>query len=85
MGKEDNKRKANIWISSNEVDETGAYYTEWSKPEGKTKKEKGKGREEEGRRCKNRLQNRQKFWDVGNFLQPQKLGNDVLEVIRIHH
>ena len=22
--------------SSNEVDETGAYYTEWSKPEGKT-------------------------------------------------
>ena len=21
---------------SNEVDETGAYYTEWSKPEGKT-------------------------------------------------
>ena len=28
--------KENIWISSNEVDETGAYYTEWSKPEGKT-------------------------------------------------
>ena len=25
-----------IWISSNEVDETGAYYTEWSKPERKT-------------------------------------------------
>ena len=24
------------WISSNEVDETGAYYTEWSKPERKT-------------------------------------------------
>ena len=24
-----------IWISSNEVDETGAYYTEWSKPERK--------------------------------------------------
>ena len=22
-----------IWISSNEVDEPGAYYTEWSKPE----------------------------------------------------
>ena len=22
-----------IWISSNEVDETGAYYTEWSKPD----------------------------------------------------
>ena len=26
----------NIWNSSNEVDETGAYYTEWSKPERKT-------------------------------------------------
>ena len=25
-----------IWISSNEVDETGAYYTEWSKLERKT-------------------------------------------------
>ena len=25
-----------IWISSNEVDETGAYYTEWGKPERKT-------------------------------------------------
>ena len=25
-----------IWISSNEVNETGAYYTEWSKPEEKT-------------------------------------------------
>ena len=25
-----------IWISSNEMDETGAYYTEWSKPERKT-------------------------------------------------
>ena len=25
-----------IWISSNEVDETGAYYTEWSKSEWKT-------------------------------------------------
>ena len=25
-----------IWISSNEVDETGAYYAEWSKPEEKT-------------------------------------------------
>ena len=25
-----------IWISSNEVDETGANYTEWSKPERKT-------------------------------------------------
>ena len=25
-----------LWISSNEVDETEAYYTEWSKPERKT-------------------------------------------------
>ena len=25
-----------IWISSNEVDETEAYYTEWSKSERKT-------------------------------------------------
>ena len=25
-----------IWVSSGEVDETGAYYTEWSKPERKT-------------------------------------------------
>ena len=25
-----------IWISSNEVDETGTYYTEWSKSERKT-------------------------------------------------
>ena len=25
-----------IWISSNEVDETGAYYTEWSNSERKT-------------------------------------------------
>ena len=29
-------KKKYIWISSNEVDETGAYYTEWSKPERKT-------------------------------------------------
>ena len=28
--------KEHIWISSNEVDETGAYYTEWSKAERKT-------------------------------------------------
>ena len=28
--------KEYIWISSNEVDETGANYTEWSKPERKT-------------------------------------------------
>ena len=29
-------KKECIWIRSNEVDETGAYYTEWSKPERKT-------------------------------------------------
>ena len=29
-------KKEYSWISSNEVDETGAYYTEWSKPERKT-------------------------------------------------
>ena len=29
-------QKEYIWISSNEVDETGTYYTEWSKPERKT-------------------------------------------------
>ena len=28
--------KEYIWISSNEVDETGAYYIEWSKPESKS-------------------------------------------------
>ena len=28
--------KEYIWITSNEVDETGADYTEWSKPERKT-------------------------------------------------
>ena len=27
------KKKEHIWVSSNEVDETGAYYTEWSKSE----------------------------------------------------
>ena len=26
-------RSIHLWISSNEVDETGAHYTEWSKPE----------------------------------------------------
>ena len=26
-------KKEHIWVSSKEVDETGAYYTEWSKPE----------------------------------------------------
>ena len=26
-------KKEFIWISSNEIDETGAHYTEWSKPE----------------------------------------------------
>ena len=29
-------KKEHIWVSSNEVDETGADYTEWSKSEGKT-------------------------------------------------
>ena len=29
-------KKEHIWVSSNEVDETGDYYTEWSKPERKT-------------------------------------------------
>ena len=29
-------KKQCIWISSDELDETGAYYTEWSKPERKT-------------------------------------------------
>ena len=28
--------KEHIWVSCNEVDETGADYTEWSKPERKT-------------------------------------------------
>ena len=31
-------KKECIWVSSNEVDETEAYYTEWSKSERKTKK-----------------------------------------------
>ena len=26
-------KKEHIWVSSNGVDETGAYYTEWSKSE----------------------------------------------------
>ena len=29
-------KKECIWVSSNEVDKTGAYYTEWSKSERKT-------------------------------------------------
>ena len=29
-------KKEHIWVSSNEVDETGAYFTEWSKSERKT-------------------------------------------------
>ena len=29
-------KKECIWISSTEVEETGAYYTEWSKSERKT-------------------------------------------------
>ena len=32
----DSYLKEHIWVSSNEVDETGAYYTEWSKSERKT-------------------------------------------------
>ena len=28
-----NYKKEHIWVSSNEVDETGAYYTEWSQKE----------------------------------------------------
>ena len=28
-------KKVCIWVKSNEVNETGAYYTEWSKPERK--------------------------------------------------
>ena len=31
-----NYKKEHIWDSSNEVDETGAYYTEWSKSERET-------------------------------------------------
>jgi len=29
-------KREHVWVSSNEVDETGADYTEWSKSEGKT-------------------------------------------------
>ena len=29
-----NYKKEHIWVSSNEVDEPRAYYTEWSKSEG---------------------------------------------------
>ena len=29
-------KKEHIWVSSNEVDETGACYTEWSKSEKET-------------------------------------------------
>ena len=29
-------KKECIWVSSNEVDETGAYYTEWCKSERET-------------------------------------------------
>ena len=29
-------KKEHIWVSSNEVDETGAYCTEWSKSERET-------------------------------------------------
>ena len=30
------KNKEHIWVSSNEVDETGVYYTQWSKSEQET-------------------------------------------------
>ena len=29
-------KKEQVWVSFNELNETGAYYTEWSKPEGET-------------------------------------------------
>ena len=29
-------KKEHIWVSSNEVDEIGAYHTEWNKPERET-------------------------------------------------
>ena len=29
-------KKEHVWVSSTEVDETGAYYAEWSKPERET-------------------------------------------------
>ena len=29
-------KKEHIWVSSNEVDETGAYHTEWRQPERET-------------------------------------------------
>ena len=29
-------KKEHIWVSSNEVDETGAHYTEWGKAERET-------------------------------------------------
>ena len=29
-------KKEHIWVSSNKVDETGAYYTEWNKSERET-------------------------------------------------
>ena len=35
-GKLLNYKKVHIWVSSNEVDETGVYYTEWSKSERET-------------------------------------------------
>ena len=31
-----NYKKEHIWVSSNEVDETGAYNTEWSKSDRET-------------------------------------------------
>ena len=29
-------KKEQVWVSFNELNETGAYYTEWSKPERET-------------------------------------------------
>ena len=35
-------KKEGIWVSSNEVGETGVYYTEWSKSERETQIQKEK-------------------------------------------
>ena len=31
-------KKEHIWVNSNEMDETGTYYSEWSKSEGEIQK-----------------------------------------------
>ena len=33
LHKKSSNKKEHIWVSSNEVDETGSYYIEWSKSE----------------------------------------------------